>query len=169
MARTPTLPPDHSGMWRRLISRAHPDAGGDHELFIWTGAVRDVVCGQVESSFRNEKSDRSDNSPGDATDEPTRVPYPGSLGANFAALTGRALEYGGEFAPVLNLLRDCWPVEGLAHEQGRGATYKKLAAIGHAWGMTKAERVRWYRVAESIPLSDRHAGHILAWSKRSAA
>jgi hypothetical protein len=31
-------------MWRRLISRAHPDAGGDHELFIWTGAVRDVVC-----------------------------------------------------------------------------------------------------------------------------
>ena len=44
MSRTPTLPPDHPGMWRRLISRAHPDAGGDHELFIWTGAVRDVVC-----------------------------------------------------------------------------------------------------------------------------
>ncbi len=169
MARVPTLPPDHRGMWRRLVARTHPDTGGDHELFIWTGAVRDVVCGQVESSLHNERSDRSDNSPGGATDEPARVPYPGSLGANFAALTGRALEYGGEFAPVLNLLRDCWPVEGLAHEQRRGATYKKLAAIGHAWGMTKAERVRWYRVAESIPLSDRHAGHILAWSKKSAA
>ncbi len=171
MARTPTLPPDHRGMWRRLISRAHPDAGGDHELFIWTGAVRDVVCGpklragaqisdpDVHPSRHRETSERSD--------EPARVPYP--AGANFAALTGRALQVGGEFAPVLGLLRDCWPVEGLAHEQGRGASYKRLAAIGHAWGMTKAERVRWYRVAESIPLSDRHAGHILARSKRSAA
>jgi hypothetical protein len=35
--------------------------------------------------------------------------------------------------------------------------------------MTKAERVRWYRVAEEIPLSDRHAAHILSRSKRSAA
>jgi hypothetical protein len=125
--------------------------------------VRDVVCGQVESSLRSEKRERSRNSP----DDSARVPYP--AGDNFAALTGRALQTGGEFAPMLGLLRDCWPVEGLAHEQARGATYKKLAAIGHAWGMTKAERVRWYRVAESIPLSDRHAGHILARSKRQAA
>jgi hypothetical protein len=35
--------------------------------------------------------------------------------------------------------------------------------------MTKAGRVRWYRVAEEIPLSDRHAAHILSQSKRSAA
>ncbi len=169
MARTPTLPPDHSGMWRRLISRAHPDAGGDHELFIWTGAVRDVVCGlSLRPGANPEAADNPSHRRETSTpDEPARVPF--DIGLDFAALTGRALEYGGEFAPVLNLLRDCWPVEGLAHEQGRGATYKRLAAIGHAWGMTKAERVRWYRVAESIPLSDRHAGHILAWSKRSAA
>ncbi len=169
MARTPTLPPDHRGMWRRLISRAHPDAGGDHELFIWTGAVRDVVCGsrvlvdQYPQAADNPSRRREPSTP----DDPARVPYP--PGANFAALTGRALQHGGEFAPVLALLRDCWPVEGLAHEQGRGASYKRLAAIGHAWGMTKRERVRWYRVAEGIPLSDRHAGHILARSKRSAA
>lgn len=170
MARVPTLPPDHSGMWRRLISRAHPDAGGDHELFIWTGAVRDVVCRLVETSFQKENCDRAQSSrPPRSDEEPPRVPY--EPAADFAALTGRALQVGGEFAPVLALLQDCWPAAslGLAHEQRRGATYKKLAAIGHAWGMTKAERVRWYRVAEGIPLSDRHAGHILARSKKSAA
>jgi hypothetical protein len=36
-------------------------------------------------------------------------------------------------------------------------------------GMTKAERIGWYRVAESAPLCDRHAGHILSRLKRSAA
>src|SRR5215212_9648433 len=45
MARTPTHPPTDRSMWRRLLARAHPDAGGTHELFIWAGAVRDVVCG----------------------------------------------------------------------------------------------------------------------------
>ena len=28
MARTPTLPPDEPRMWRRLVARTHPDAGG---------------------------------------------------------------------------------------------------------------------------------------------
>lgn len=35
MSRTPTLPPTEPAMWRKLLARAHPDAGGDHELFIW--------------------------------------------------------------------------------------------------------------------------------------
>jgi hypothetical protein len=35
--------------------------------------------------------------------------------------------------------------------------------------MTKAERVRWYRVAEEMLQSDRHAAHILSRSKRRAA
>jgi hypothetical protein len=32
MTRRPTLPFDDRSMWRRLVGRAHPDAGGDHEL-----------------------------------------------------------------------------------------------------------------------------------------
>ena len=162
MARTPTLPPDHPGMWRCLVARAHPDAGGDHELFIWTGAVRDVVCSLERIAPRGANS-----TPPRSDEDPARVPFDPS--ADFATLTGRAVAMAGEFAPVLNLLRDCWPLGHLAHEQGRGASYKRLAAIGHAWGMTKAERGRWYRVAEEIPLSDRHAAHILSRSKRSAA
>ncbi len=51
----------------------------------------------------------------------------------------------------------------------RGANYKCLAAIAHAWGMTRAERIGWYRVVEELPLSDRHAGHILARLKKRAA
>jgi hypothetical protein len=162
MARTPTRPPTDRVMWRRLVARAHPDAGGDHELFIWTGAVRDVVCSLERVSPRGETS-----TPPRSDEAPARVPF--DPFADFAALTGRALSHPGEFAPVLNLLRDCWPLGHLAHEQGRGASYKRLAAIGHVWGMTKAERIRWYRVAEEIPLSDRHAAHILSRSKRSAA
>ncbi len=69
--------------------------------------------------------------------------------------------YEQPYGDVLSLLKDCRPLEHLAYEQDRGASYKRLAAIAHAWGMTKAERIGWYRVAEDLPLSDRHAGHIL--------
>jgi hypothetical protein len=36
-------------------------------------------------------------------------------------------------------------------------------------GMSVTERSGWYRIAESIPLSDRHAGHILKRLKERAA
>jgi hypothetical protein len=35
--------------------------------------------------------------------------------------------------------------------------------------MTKAERLAWYRVAEDLSISDRHAGHILSKLKKQAA
>jgi hypothetical protein len=43
--QTPTLPPNDRGMWRKIIARCHPDADGSHDLFIWSMATRDVVCG----------------------------------------------------------------------------------------------------------------------------
>ncbi len=30
--------------WRRLLARLHPDAGGDHELFLFACALMDSVC-----------------------------------------------------------------------------------------------------------------------------
>jgi hypothetical protein len=61
--KTPTLPPNDAAMWRRLLARAHPDAGGAHELFIRTASVRDVVCGGrlqvVENPRRRGFSDLS--------------------------------------------------------------------------------------------------------------
>ena len=171
MTRTPTLPPDDPKMWRRLLSRTHPDAGGSHELFIWTGAVRDVVCRlSLHGAVNPEPADNPSRRREPSTDNVDRVPYP--PGTDFEECTRTALRMGAAgwpFGPVLSLLADCQPLEDLAHEQERGASYKRLAAIGHAWGMSKAERVRLYRVAEDIPLSDRHAGHILSRLKRRAA
>jgi hypothetical protein len=75
------------------------------------------------------------------------------------------------FGFLLRQVADCYPAPDgpLFDQQRRGATYKTLAAIGHTVGMSKAERVQWYRIAETIPLSQRNAGHILSRLKRQAA
>jgi hypothetical protein len=167
MTSTPTLPPTDRSMWRKLLAKAHPDAGGSHELFIWTANVRDMVCGEAEpvpdTSRRREGSTRSQG--GD------RVPFETRL--SFDALTRHALglELEEPFASLIELLADCYSSQDttLYKQQYRGATYKQLAAIGHAIGLSKPERVRWYRIAESIPLSQRHAGHILGKLQRAAA
>jgi hypothetical protein len=44
--RTQTHPLNDTRMWRRVVARTHPDTGRDHELFIWTGMVKDAVCGE---------------------------------------------------------------------------------------------------------------------------
>ncbi len=163
MPRTHTLPANDPRMWRKVLARLHPDSGGEHELFLWGPVVRDLVCNGPGS---RRTSPRTAPPP----DDKPRIPFHDF--ADFAALTARALERaaaGDGYGRILALLADCQPLEHLAHEQGRGASYKRLAAIAHTAGMTKAERVGWYRVAEGIPLADRHAGHILSRLKRAAA
>jgi hypothetical protein len=172
--RTPTLPPTEPAMWRKLLARTHPDTGGSHELFVWTGALREMICdGEHRIGPKPDPSDnpsrRREGSTQRTTpaDDKPRIPYP--TGAHFEEVTRRALRVEGPYAPVLALLRDCFPLPHLAHEEARGASYKRLAAIGHAHGMTGPQRSGWYRCAESIPLSDRHAGHTLSKLKRRAA
>jgi hypothetical protein len=167
-------------MWRRALAKLHPDGGGSHDLFIWAGAVRDVVCDLAElSSLRGAANPEPADHPSRRRDastpeEPARVPYPPGATADFAALTARAVamaeEIGGIHGALLEMLADCEapPSTSGAWEQ-RGASYKKLAAVGHMVGMTKPQRSRWYRVAEAVPLSDRHVGHILGRLKRRAA
>jgi hypothetical protein len=102
------------------------------------------------------------------------VPFPSSAGVDFAALTRRALEMAQEapepYAALLGLLSDCSSGDGpqLVREQERGASYRRLAAIGDLVGMNKSARIRWYRIAESVPLCDRHAGHLLDKLKGAA-
>lgn len=166
MTRTPTLPTDDPKMWRRLIARTHPDAGGDHELFIWTGAVRDVVCARVaEPPARARHESPTSSPPG-----PDRIPWSGAY--DFQEVTRTALRYASldePYATLLSLLADCHPLDNMVRQQSRGASYRQLAAVGHAWGMTKRERVAWYRVAEDLALTDRHASHLLGRLKRRAA
>lgn len=44
-------------MWRLLLARLHPDAGGDHELFTFVCAVKEEVCGR-ERAMRELPSRR---------------------------------------------------------------------------------------------------------------
>jgi hypothetical protein len=165
--RTQTLPLDEKAMWRKLLARTHPDAGGSHELFIWAGAVRDAACGgelRVESN--PQPGDNPSREPTPPDDKP-RIPYP--PGTDFSEATCRALRVESPYATVLASLADCCRQPHLAHEEARGASYKRLAAIAHAHGMSPKERSGWYRCAEAIPLSDRHASHILGRLKRRAA
>ncbi len=174
--RALTAAPDDRSMWRRALAKLHPDGGGSHDLFIWAGAVRDVVCDLgVRGAVNPEPADHPSRRREPSTpEEPARVPYPPGETANFAALTARAVamaeEVGGIHGGLLEMLSGCEapPSTSGAWEQ-RGASYKKLAAVGHMVSMTKAERSRWYRVAEAVPLSDRHVGHILGRLKSRAA
>jgi hypothetical protein len=156
-------------MWRRVVSRAHPDAGGDHELFIWIMAVRDAVCGgELETQIPRVQR-RAPSTQGTAE----RVPF--DEDASLEVLTDRAIAMAEAVAEpygfLLRQVADCESAEdeALGDQQRRGASYKSLAAIGHRVGMTKVECVQWYRIAEVIPLSQRHTGHILSRLKRRAA
>jgi hypothetical protein len=79
--RTPTAPPTDRSMWRRLLARAHPDRGGDHDLFIWTDALREYVVGSHSESpiHVRPRRTRPSGSP--------RVPY----GAAFESACGFGL------------------------------------------------------------------------------
>ncbi len=166
--RTVAPPLDDPRLWRRLVARTHPDAGGEHELFIWCGVVRNAVCGGELRVDPKPTAGTSQLSPSPSPpDDKPRVPY--ATGLDFEEVTRAALRETGPYASVLSLLADCYPQSRLAHEQHRGACYKRLAAIGHLTGMGKLERAGWYRCAEAIPLSDRHASHMLGRLKRRAA
>ena len=47
-------------MWRLLLARLHPDAGGDHDLFVFACAMRDEMSGSssAEKDIEGEKRAR---------------------------------------------------------------------------------------------------------------
>jgi hypothetical protein len=156
--------------WRMLLARCHPDAGGNHDLFIWVQALEEHVSGDgVEEMARETRrepprhhaSARSSSSSG-------RIPYDRS--DSFSGLTADALDFaeiaGEPYAGILRLLEDCEEVSAadpaLYRQQPVGASYRQLARIAHEAGMSKQERVAWYRVCEGLGLSMRHASHILS-------
>lgn len=174
MTCTPTLPLDDQRMWRKAVAAVHPDRGGSHELCVWIQAVRDAVVSNKPAPTPRAESPRPPHHRPQgphAGDEPARVPFPEN--ASFDELTSLSLERAGVveylYGRILWMLNDCYPLEHLAHEQQRGASYKRLAYIAHLARMSKSDRISWYRIAEGIPLSDRHAGHLITHLKRSAA
>ncbi len=94
--RTTTRPPDDPKMWRQLIARTPPDAGGDHDLFIWTGALKDVVCGgelHIEPKPKPPPPPTpSPPPPARPTDDKPRVAF--DAGDDFEEITRTALLRG---------------------------------------------------------------------------
>jgi len=170
-------------MWRHVLARAHPDQGGNHELFVWLTSVREHLlggAGQGPSGARRAGErphgyeagwDRpaGRGSFGETSGGPTPERIPFETAASFSELTARALalaeSVGEPFGAVLALLGDCLeapPSETVLYrQQQRGCSYKQLAAIAYRVGMSKQQRVQLYRIAERVPLATRHAGHIL--------
>ncbi len=101
--RTAAPPLDDPKLWRRLIARTHPDAGGDHELFIWTGTIKDAVCGgELRLESKPQPSDNpSRRREASTADDKPRIPYPAG-GADFEEITRRALRVEGPYAAVLS-------------------------------------------------------------------
>jgi hypothetical protein len=167
--RTPTLPPTEPAMWRKLLAATHPDRAGDHELFIWTMSLREAVCnGNGTGSGLRHEQPREGSPPRGSTSSSASETLPFDTAADFDGLTAWAIIFAKDVEPLygslLKLLKDCGDsfIGPLYDQQFRGASYKQLAAIAHAAGMSKDQRIGWYRVAEGIPLSMRHAGHILS-------
>jgi len=44
-------------MWRLLLAKLHPDAGGDHELFLFASAVKEGICGRGRSGRESASKD----------------------------------------------------------------------------------------------------------------
>ena len=172
MSRLLAPPPTDRSMWRQLLKLTHPDGSGSHDLFIWCQALFEHVAGDApedpphygQSGYREPPPHHPKTTVGD------RVDFVAAYTADFRGLVFRAVDMsyqvGEPYGTVLRLLEDCYPSVPTDHNLRRqetvGATYKQVAAIAYRVGFSKAERSRWYRICEEIPMAQRMAGHILS-------
>jgi hypothetical protein len=175
VVRTVTARPTDRRYWKRLLRCVHPDHGGDAELFVWVRELQQHVAGDdVEPPRREYEPPRRTT-----TQDSPRIDYTNAFdkSGSFEDLTRQAVAMAEQvqepYASVLRLLADCREVAEVAgptyRQQFTGASFKSLAAIAHKVSMSYEERQRWYELCASIPLSQRHAGHILSKLQREAA
>jgi hypothetical protein len=171
MTHAPTHPPPTDPIMRRkLKALTHPDDSGDHELFTWTVNQIETACSGSPNA-PTEVVEYLYSPPGYSSREadPARILYDASLGFidEFVVLTLRAVSVGRHaeepYRSLVALLIDCPADERgrAAARQERGATYGQLGRIAHDAGMTRGGRYRGYELACSIPLSEKHASHII--------
>ncbi len=96
-------------------------------------------------------------------EELDRVDYAAAFDiGGFEGVTVRTLRMAGSLEepyvrlPPCAALSDCYeagPEDAvlLYRQQHQGATYRSLAAVAYRAGMRKAQRVRWYRIADDVP------------------
>lgn len=164
MPRTATASPTDGRLWRLLfLARTHPDAGGTDELFVCAQGLREALDDERRGARPCGRCNPAGEPP---SEEPERIPF--DAGLDPTAVTLRALSLLDELEhPYREALRLLANYEPASHgrpqlQERRGATYRQLAAIAHASGMSYPERLEWYLVAASVPLSQMHAGYILS-------
>jgi hypothetical protein len=142
-------------MWRRLLARVHPDAGGDDELFVWAKSLEELV--------RAKAQDVPAPPLGGTLQRKGRIPF--DPHTDFDRISERALQFAPRafgYGDVLRLMRGAKRT-GTAKDR-RGATYEQLARIAYLLGIDKHERnarKMWYRIARDVMLSEAHADHII--------
>ena len=150
-------PPTDRAMWRRLLARLHPDAGGDDELFVWAKSLEELVA-----RLSNAQHDPYARLGGTVKQE-GRIPF--DPHTDFDRISERALL----FAPRAFGYGDVLRIAGGAKKTGtakdhRGATYEQLARIAYRLGIDKHQRnarKMWYRTARDVMLSEAHAEQII--------
>jgi hypothetical protein len=150
--------------------RAHPDAGGDHDLFIWARELQERVSegltiGPAAAPARSPEP----AAPPRRRDGTSRIPFETGVPLTFEDLTARALELAPTFREpypaIFRMLVGCPPLRGwpeeLRAEARAGAGFKKLALAGRTLGLDGAGRGGFYKAASKVPLSDLHARYLL--------
>lgn len=165
---------DDRSYWKRLLATCHPDkTGGDHELFLFLQGLREHVEGCCEGASPRSYEARSqsyatgsERTGGDQD----RLAYDEQLGFvdEHVQLTLRALSIGQRkqepYRSTLGLLLDCPSQEHgrLALRQCREASWKQVALAAHLAEMDKVQRLHWYEICRSIPLSEAHGHHLIS-------
>jgi hypothetical protein len=150
-------PPTDRAMWRRLLARLHPDAGGDDELFVWAKSLEELVARL--SKVQHDPYARL----GGTVKQEGRIPF--DPHTDFDRISERALQFAPRAFGYGGVLR----IAGGAKRTGtakdhRGATYEQLARIAYRLGIDKHQRnarKMWYRTARDVMLSEAHAEQIL--------
>jgi hypothetical protein len=146
-------------MWRRLLARVHPDAGGDDELFVWAKSLEKLV--------RAKAQDVPASRHGGTFQKEGRIPF--DPHTDFDRISERALQFAPRafgYGDVLRLMRGAKST-GTAKDR-RGATYDQLARFAYLLGIDKHERnarKMWYRIVSDVMLSEAHADHIIGGLK----
>lgn len=168
------------------MARTHPDAGGSEELFVWTQALREELCDAslAESGFASRvweeflaaqcagsrSEARPKNRPRQSKRSTNRIYFDTAL--SFNELTDRALEIADTleepYRALVPLLLDGCELSrfgcDLAFiEAARtvGAFYARVADASHALRLDEQTRLRLYKFAKRVPLSDLHAVHMV--------
>jgi hypothetical protein len=158
--RAPVYDREH---WNRLLRLCHPKGAGDEDLFLWAKGVYDFV-----TSDEPEPAPREQPKHKKSTD---RVDFSGveERFSSHADLVEHALEvaYSIEepFHSMLSGLEDLEPAPRgdlqLLRAEQQGCTFKQAAYAAHLANLSKKHRMDFYKLCQSLPMSQRMCGHII--------